>query len=515
MPFVRIAAGSQIAADAGAAIADQGGNAVDAAIAATLVAMSTDIAVIAPGCSGFITIWPPNALPVVIDAYAEMPGRGLGDWGMIANRLATSTQRVEIGYGGGMETWVGYGSVATPGMLAGLSRVSEGYGSLSWSAVMQPAIRWAEQGSSLPEVAAEYLAYSHQEIFGWHPDSHQTLHHADGRPLTTGETVHIPGLATTLQQIADQGVAAFYTGTLAERIAHEIQAHGGLLTLMDLATYQAIPRQPLRISYQNWEIVTNPPPAVGGACLAAMLLLIDQHPLKSWNADTVDQWIQIQSGVLDYRSQHLDQSNDNTQAALQLLEWAGLGSAQHGVKSPSTIHISAVDSQGLACSISASAGYGSGAMISGTGLWLNNSLGELELHPQGLEHFPPGTRLVSNMAPTIARRADGAVLAIGSPGASRITTAIAQVLFNTLQLGIPLSEAIAQPRLHVEVLAGTKTVALEPGLSTGSQTQVAVRRFPQLSMYFGGVQAVLWHPDSGLRAAADLRRAGGVAQGGG
>ncbi|NJO71733.1 MAG: gamma-glutamyltransferase [Oscillatoriales cyanobacterium RM1_1_9] len=517
MSFVSIAASSQIAAEAGATVANQGGNAVDAAIAATLVALCTDTGIVAPGGGGFIAIWPLGNTPVVIDAYGEMPGRGLGDQQAISRRFQTSTRRVGMGYGGGMETIVAHGSVATPGIFAGLSQAIAQYGSLPWSGVMQPAVDWAKRGSALSAAGAEYLRYSHEVIFGWHPDSYPVVHHRDGRCLTQGETIYIPELAATLQQIADAGVATFYSGTLAERMTEEIQAHGGLLTLEDLQAYRAVVRTPIQVRYRDWDIVTNPAPAIGGACLGAMLLLLDRPALQSWTTQTVDQWIQIQSAVLGYRHQHLDPDHDNAQAVDQLLKQASKGDLQSLStlnQSPSTIHISAVDRDGLACSISASAGYGSGVMVSGTGLWLNNSLGEIELHPQGLDHCSPGTRLVSNMAPTIARHPSGAVLAIGSPGASRITTAIAQVLFNHLQLGMALPEAIAAPRLHVEVSAGTQTTAMEPGLPLSPKARTQIRQFSERSMYFGGVQAVMWEPNSGFVARADPRRTGGVAEGG-
>ena len=199
---------------------------------------------------------------------------------------------------------------------------------------------------------------------------------------------------------------------------------------------------------------------------------------------------------------------------VRLLEWANWENSQLWLTSPSTIHTSAVDSDGLACAITASAGYGSGVMISGTGLWLNNSLGEIELHPQGLQGLRPGMRLTSNMAPTIARHKDDTVIAIGSPGASRITTAIVQVLFNFIHLGMSLDEAIAHPRLHVEIVEGIPTISFEAGLPVVPSEEFAIREFPQLSMYFGGVQAALGHSTRGLLAAADPRRAGGIADDG-
>ncbi len=511
MSRVSISSGSQISADAGAAVAARGGNAVDAALAAALVSMCTDLGVMAPGASGFITIWPPGDNPTVIDAYAEIPGRGLE-----SGQFDQGAWEVSFDYGGRMSTIIGYGSVATPGMFAGLGMACEQYGTLPWAEVVAPAIRRAEEGFPLSGGAAEYLTYTHKAIFSWHPQSYRTLHHADGSPLREGEIVRLRDLASSLRLIAEQGAGAFYTGEIGQRIAAEIQANGGLLTAADLAAYQARERSPIRIRFGDWEVATNPPPAIGGACLAAMLLLLDRQRFQEWSAAAVRQMVEIQKAVLDYRCHHLEAaSNSGREAeAARLLELAGIGNLQALLKSPDTIHTSAVDSDGLACSVTASAGYGSGVMICGTGLWLNNSLGEIDLHPQGLQGLSPGTRLASNMAPTIARHSDGTVLAIGSPGASRITTAIFQVLLNYLHLGMPLSEAIAHPRLHVEVFEGSPAVAFEAGLTVEAIEGFVTRRFPKLSMYFGGVQAALWDPAVGLLAAADPRRAGGVARGG-
>jgi gamma-glutamyltranspeptidase/glutathione hydrolase len=511
MPKIAIASGSQISADAGAAIASQGGNAVDAALTATLVSMCTDLGVMAPGASGFITIWSPKQAPVVIDAYAEMPGRGLP-----LERFGQGMREVSFDYGGQMSTFIGYGSVATPGIFAGLATASKQYGHLPWQTLVEPARHWVQEGFPLTGGAAEYLAYTHDAIFSWHPTTYRVLHHPDGSCLSQGEIVRIPELAQSLRLIGEEGANTFYTGEIGQQIAREIQSNEGLLTMQDLQAYQAKPLSPICIRIGDWEVITNPPPAIGGACVAAMLLMLEGQSLSPDNLAGVKQMAQIQKAVLDYRLHHLEPSSHSTREAkvAHLLKWSSSGRFQNGLTSPSTIHISAVDSNGLACAITASAGYGSGVMIADTGLLLNNSLGEIELHPQPIQSLTPGTRLISNMAPTIARRSDGTILAIGSPGASRITTAIVQVLHNFLHLKMSLSEAISYPRLHVEIAEGLPNIAFEAGLPANSLEDFVPREFPQLSMYFGGVQAALWHHEQGLLAAADPRRAGGIAYGG-
>jgi len=508
MRRVAIAAGSQIAAQAGADIADHGGNAVDAAVAATITGMCTDPGIIAPGGSAFVTIWPPDGDPVVIDAYAEVPGRGLDD------PPADFGDRVSMAYGGGMETLIGHRSVATPGAFAGLGDASGEFGSLAWPAVMRPAIEVARLGFPLSATSAAYLNYSHEPIFDLAADSHRALHHPDGTPLLEGETVRIEGLADALELIAVEGPAAIYTGEIGRALAADMAANGGRLTAQDLAAYEPIRRDPINVEADGWAVATNPAPAIGGAAMAAMLTLAEAHPFANWTEGEVRQLARIQRSVLDYRARHFDDAGDRSAAVAALLEAARLGDHRSLLDSPSTIHTSAVDTDGLACAITASAGYGAGIMIPGTGIWLNNSLGELELQPQGLDRFGPGDRLPSNMAPTVARRSDGAVLAIGSPGASRITTAVSQVLLNFFHLGMSLREAVEHPRVHVEVFDGSPSIAFEPGMPVVPFDDLGVRRFPDLSMYFGGVGVAMFDPAAGLFQVGDSRRALGVASGG-
>jgi gamma-glutamyltranspeptidase / glutathione hydrolase len=198
-------------------------------------------------------------------------------------------------------------------------------------------------------------------------------------------------------------------------------------------------------------------------------------------------------------------ADDREAAAAALLAGVGLG----GARSPSTVHVSVVDADGTACAVTASSGYGSGATVPGTGLRLNNCLGEHELN-RG-EPPAPGTRLASNMAPTVGRSDDGGVLAIGSPGADRITTALAQVLAAFTTGGADLQEAIDRPRLHVSHREdGTEAVEAEEDLPL-PPLDLPVRQHHARSMFFGGVSAALRRPDGQVTAAGDPRRSGATA----
>jgi gamma-glutamyltranspeptidase/glutathione hydrolase len=507
MRRVAIASGSDISAHAGAAIADAGGNAVDAAIAAMITAMCTDPGVIAPGSGGFLVIGGGDVEPIVIDAYNEMPGRSApaDAWG--------SGTPVFMKYGGATRTIVGYGSVATPGMFAGLELASRRHGVLPWHELFAPAIDAAERGFPLSQASADYLAYAHDVVFGWDPASYEALHHADGSHYREGDTVSIPHLADSLRALAEQGVETLYGGDLGRRITTAVAEHGGLLGLDDLAAYRPVVRRPVTCELGGWQVNTNPPPALGGTTMAAMAALAAGLGFDGWAEDGVEVLVRAQRAVLDYRGTLPHTPDDAETRLIELLDAARVGDFSRLNGSPSTTHTSTVDTDGLACAVTVSAGYCSGAMPAGTGFLLNNCLGEMELHPAGYHGLEPGERLVSNMAPSVVLRR-GSALAIGSPGASRITTAVGTVLLNFLVLGMSLSDAIEHPRLHVEVFEGTPTVAYEPGIPVPAIDGHEPRRFPDLSMYFGGVQAAITDEMAGLFAVADPRRTGGVARGG-
>ena len=501
-----VAASSRISADAGARIARDGGNAVDAAISAAIVSLCTDIGIVSPTAGAFVAIWPPGDEPVVVDGGASMPGLNGG------GAREDAAWEVVFDYKGETRQGVGFGTAAVPGAFASFAAASERFGRLPWSRLLEPAIDATDRGSPLTAASAEYLSYTHEAIYDWHPESFRILHHDGGRPLSEGDTVFVPHLAESLRQIAADGADALYGGSLGRRIADAVQEAGGLLNEEDLAAYEAVVRQPITAELDHWSIATNPPPSVGGPCLVAMLNLLRQWSKPDCDAGAVEWLARVQRAVLGYRREHLDGVVEGLpEAAQRMLDSALTGPPEELFEAPSTIHVSAVDNEGWSCAITSSGGYGSGAIAPGTGLWLNNSLGEVDLLTRGLDAFKPGTRLTSNMAPTVARRPDGAVMAIGSPGASRITTALAQVMWQHFHFGLDLDAAVASPRLHVELTTAPPTISAEPGLPFGDPEGFQVREFPAPSMYFGGVQAASWAPDTGLTAAGDPRRAGCVA----
>lgn len=501
---IAVASANQMSADAGLGLGHAGGNAVDACVAAALVAMLTEVGICSLGAGGFVTVWPAGGNPVTIDGYMEMPGRGLEP-----DRFGGGGQKVWLGYGGGMETIVGAGSVATPGGLGALAKAVDLFGQAPWHAVLDPVIGHARNGFPLSAASDLYLEFSAESIYGVDPRSRAALFTGSER-RTTGDLIEVADLAGTLEGLASEGVGLLYRGELGSMISAHVLAEGGILTREDLRTYEARLREPIHTLFDGWEVATNPGPAIGGAAMTAMLRLAGPGCFDLTDQSHVDRVIAAQRAVMRFRRSRLDGTEHPD--VEHLLALSAAASWKELLGSPSTVHVSAVDGDGNGCAITMSAGYGSGVIAPGTGIWLNNSLGELELNAGGFHQYSPGTRLISNMAPTIARNGEGAVLAIGSPGADRITTALQQTLLGFLHGGHSIQEIVANPRLHVELAEeGGYRVAHEPGIALGAGHEA--RPFDDLHMFFGGVAGALCDPAGRVEAAADPRRAGGVATG--
>ena len=507
---VAVATTSALAAEAALQVRAQGGNAVDCALAASLLTMNTEPGVCALAGGAYVTVWGPDTDPVTIDGNVAVPGRGLD-----ADERGRGTDTVELDYGGGIETLVGAGSVGVPGSLAAVECAWRRYGRAAWADLLAPSVAVADRGFPLSAACHYYLGYSGVPIFGRSRDGFEALHDVrnGGRLRDAGSLIRVPHLADSLRSIADEGATAFYRGDLGRRIVDHVRAGDGMLTHEDMQSYEPVVRPALVVESGSWRIASNPPPAIGGSVLGAMLAAFAQTGHRRWDAAALADLVRIQHRCLDYRREHLDLAEDVGAAASRLLKLAKDGELTGPYTSASTVHTSAVDENGLGCAVTASSGYGAGEMPEGTGLWLNNCMGELELNRRGLEAGPVGGRLPSNMAPTVCRSVEPglerAVMAVGSPGADRITTALLQALVARFVFDWPLDEAIAHPRLHVDTSGSEDRLMIEPGLEI-PQTTLAVNRFDALSMYFGGVAAAHYDGLGQFGVAADPRREGGV-----
>lgn len=496
---VAVAATGQQALEAGLGVVADGGNAVDAALAAAFVASATEPGVVSLGGGAYVAVWAADGDPVVVDGNVEMPGRG-GD----PSRLGGGIRELVTDYGGGVTMFVGPGSVATPGIVPAFAVAADQYAALPWSRLIEPAAR-AARSHPMGAAAARYLGHVAGSLFAEDAEAREVIAGPDGTPLTAGERCSNDALADTLLRLATEGPDLFTEGDVGRALVASMGDRGGLVTADDLVAYEPVVRAAYRLTVGEWEIATNPPPSIGGPMLAVMLRELARRTDWTWD-DAID----IQRRVLGYRTSVHDHSSDLEADGVDLLARVG----EHGLdalhRSSSTANVSAVDSDGNACAVTMSSGYSSGVCIPGTGILLNNTLGEVELNRRGLHALRPGTRLASNMAPTTGRSADrGRPLAIGSPGADRITTALMLVLGQGCLHGRDLRRAIAAPRLHVR--AGEEGFVVEHERDAAiadavSRSGLPGHEYPEPHMYFGGVGAALVSPDGELVAAGDARR---------
>lgn len=501
---VAIAATGPVSLAAGREVARAGGNAVDVAVAAILAAMSTEPGIVSLAGGAFVSVWPADGTPVVIDGNVEMPGRGLPP-----ERFGGGVTEISTEYGGGVTLFAGHGSVATPGAVTACELAVEELGTLPWADVVAPAEAACRAGYPIGAAAARYLDFTAHVLFGLDPEALRVVTRDDGTPVRAGDVTTNTALAEVLSLVGRDGASVLTTGEVGRAMAADMDRNGGLITRRDLAEYTPLVRPAVRRTVGDWDLAVNPPPSVGGPMLAVMLGELAARGGFAW-----DDVIAIQEAVLRYRVDVHDVSPDLDAAGHELLlsvDRLGLAGLP---TSTNTANISVVDADGTACTVTASCGYGAGITVPGTGILLNNALGEPELNGLGLHRLAPGTRLASNMAPTTGRTRDGRVLSIGSPGADRITTALMQVLGQGCLHDADLREAIEAPRLHVRFDEDGAAVAEHETDAAISEAlgRAGIRGTDHgvQQMFFGGVGAAYRREDGRLEAAGDPRREAAV-----
>jgi gamma-glutamyltranspeptidase/glutathione hydrolase len=301
----------------------------------------------------------------------------------------------------------------------------------------------------------------------------------DGRALREGEVFSSVELADTIERFGVEGAAPFVRGDLAAAMVEWVGRHGGTLTAHDVAGYAVAAREPVRVAYRGRTVLTNPPPSAGGTLLALALAHLDA-------GESVSPGALVEAMVV-------------AQAARTPEFVSRLGS---------TTHVSVIDGDGRACAVTCTNGEGSGLVVPGTGIHINNVMGEEDLSPLGWFTATPGQRMPSMMAPTLMVDADGAVqLALGSAGSNRIRSAILQLIVNVADHGMDARSAVEAPRLHLE----GETVYTEPGIDLSSidLTRFSHTPFRSPNLFFGGAQAVEQDPSTAtLTGAGDPRRGG-------
>jgi gamma-glutamyltranspeptidase/glutathione hydrolase len=493
-PLGVVAAGHPLSAQAGAEAMLAGGNAVDAAIAAMLTAFACEPLLTGLGAGGYMLVVEPGRPAVLLDFFIEAPGRGAD--------LAARAELVPISvsFGDAIQVFnIGPASVGAFGMPAGVWEASSRFGRIPLADLVVPAAKLARDGVELNAPQA-YVIEILAGIVTSTPECAK-LFAPGGRVVGPGDVVCQPDLADALERLGAEGPAPFYTGDIAAAIVEWLADRGGIVTAEDLARYAAVDREPIRTSYRGREVLTNPPPSAGGILIAHALALLDDEADPGRRPDRAPDLTRVIHTM------------ERTQSARTPEFLAGLDDPEFvkrflARRSPlgSTTHVAVLDRDGWACSVTCSNGSCSGVVVPGTGVHLNNMLGEQDLNPLGFHRHPAGRRLPSMMSPTAVLRDGAPELVLGSAGSNRIRSAILQTIIRVVDDGMAAGAAVEAPRVHFE----DGVVYAEPGIDTGplERTGRAIARFRELNLFFGGVQAAARDEAGRFSGGGDPRRGG-------
>jgi gamma-glutamyltranspeptidase/glutathione hydrolase len=477
-----VAAGHPVSAEAGAAVLRAGGNAVDAAIAACLASWTAEPLLTGPGAGGYLLVAGAGETPALLDFFVAAPADG--------DRAALLP--VDVSFGDATQVFhVGASSVGVPGTPAGLEEAARRWGRLPLADLATPAAELARTGVPLNEAQA-YVFEILEGILLSTPQARAQFA-PDGYALRAGDLFRSDALADTISRFGAEGAAPFYRGDLAAAAVDWVASRGGTLSAEDLADYRPITRQPAQARYRGRTVVTNPPPSAGGTLLALALARLDATD----GPPSPDELVAAMAVAQAARTPEFD-AGLAEEGFLERFLAAQLGS---------TTHVAVLDGDGRACSVTCTNGEGSGLVVPGTGIHLNNVMGEEDLSPLGFFSAPPGRRMPSMMAPTVVLGDGGVELVLGSAGSNRIRSAILQTIVGVVDHGLDARAAVDAPRLHLE----QDVVYAEPGIDLGDLENGGrtLAPFRARNLFFGGVQAVERDAATGrLTGAGDPRRGG-------
>src|SRR5438128_702347 len=485
-----VAAGHPTTAQVGAAVLREGGNAVDAAVAAMLTSFAAEPLLTGLGAGGYMLVAGGGRDATLLDFFVEAPTdpRSTDPEDSSAAELVA----INVSFGDAAQVFhVGPSSCGVYGTPAGVCEAMRRWGTLPLERLAEPAARLAGEGVAL-NAGQAYVAEILSDLLRSTPEC-AALWAPEGRILREGETLRNPELGESLRRLGRDGAEPFYRGDVASAVCRWLHAHGGVMSASDLRSYRALEREPVRVAYRDREVLTNPPPSAGGTLLAYALALLDRGPAPPTLRGVVDAMEAAQS--------------ERTPEFVEGLTEDGFLERFLGSRLGATTHISVLDGDGCACSATATNGEGSGVVVPGTGIHLNNVMGEEDLNPLGFHRHVPGTRLPSMMAPSIVMRDGEVELVLGSAGSNRIRSALLQTIVGVVDHALPADAAVQAPRVHFE----DGVLYVEPGIDERALESIDAQivRFGALNLFFGGVQAVLRAGEQ-MTGAGDPRR-GGVA----
>jgi gamma-glutamyltranspeptidase/glutathione hydrolase len=506
-----VAAGHRLTAEAGAHVLAEGGNAVDACIAAAFVSWVAESPLTGPGAGGFMVVHrATDSSTRVLDHFVAVPGLGLSERGL------TEMDSAGIAFTPESSQYfrIGAASCAVPGAAAGLGGAHRRFGTLPWRTLVEPAIAHARSGI----VLTEQQAYLHELLdpILRHYDEGRKMYGANGDYLVAGDRLVLADLARTLERLADAGADDLYHGELAREVSEFVRTGGGEITMRDLDEYRVVQRRPIRVPFLGLEFESNPPPSTGGVLIGLGLRLLDRAGVGGppGSAEAMARLVEIMREQETARGGPFARELYRGGLARRLYDEGALEAAVERVRGGlpelqrGTTHISVVDAGGNAAALTASTGAGSGVIVPGTGIQLNNMLGEFDLSATG--GIPrPGVRFTSAMAPTVVMGGDRPRLVVGSAGSLRLRGAILQVVVNVVAHGLGIEEAIERPRVHLEA----ELVNVEGGNDPAEVDRLEslgypLARWKRLNLFFGGVSGVEQLEDGTVAAAGDPRRGG-------
>ncbi|MFK7863226.1 MAG: gamma-glutamyltransferase [Pseudohongiellaceae bacterium] len=437
-------------------------------------------------------------------------------------------------------------SSAVPGSVAGLAHIVKEYGTLSLAEVLEPSIRLARDGIRVTYDLAADLARS-QRLKN-NPASLRKFYKTDGSNYEVGELFKQPDLAWTLSEIAEHGVEAFYSGSVAKKIVADMEAHNGLITMEDLANYTVVEREPVRGTFRGYDIAAMPAPSSGGTHVIQMLNILENFPLATMGPESADA-LHIMAEAMKFsyadRSKYLgdpDFVEVPTEALISkdyAKDLADRISLDHALssddiapgnlaiyESDETTHYSVVDSEGnmVGNTYTLMFSFGSGVVIDGTGILMNNNMGNFTLRADIPDAFGlmgsennlirPNRRPVSSMSPVMVSKDGQPILMTGSPGGSKIISANMQMVLNVLEFGMNIADAAVAPRIHHQWRPDA--LEIESGISPDTVTRLMDKghkiNFSQRSAGMGSLQTVMWK-DGLFYGYSDPRRPGAGAVG--
>jgi gamma-glutamyltranspeptidase/glutathione hydrolase len=477
-----VAAGSIGAVDAAVQALRAGGNAVDAAIAAAFAATVCEPGLASLAGGGFLMVRTAAGDEVLHDFFVDAPGVGqpIG-----RPRLDTVT----ISFGGADQVFhAGSGSVAVPGTLDGLLHAHQRHGELPVASVIEPARRLALEGWTVDETQHTVFALL-REILRLTPEC-EALYCPNSCVPASGDELTNPSLAQTMTDIATGDVRRFTDLGGVEAMLASVRAAGSAFTSSDLTGYRPAEREPLRAEHRGAVLSTNPAPSFGGPILAEATRLLGEHGPVADDAAGTARLIEALRGATEQEKR----MRRSIPAAVR-----------------GTTHVSVVDGDGGLASLTQSNGSCSGVMVPGSGIQMNNVMGEEDLHPDGLHTAVPGQRIGSMMAPSLLDLPDGRTVALGSGGSERIRSALLGVIVGLVDRGQHADGAVEAPRRHWDGSGVQAEPPVDPHVHIRLAELGPVTEWSTRHLYFGGAHVVVRYPDGSVEAHGDSRRGGASA----